>query len=203
MKRLKQYLLTMAGVTVLSSGSLMAQYLVGGTDFVFISSDAILSTDVAYQPWNSLANFGDGSNANTSGAVILADGNDSWNFDFTVPAPEITAIELWTRVGALTDNGMQDFSVSFFDGNDLLMGTETGSAALTASWQTFATSQSYVGAASFVVNFTSNFGQSTAAEVNELRFATPTAVPEPSGALMVGLAGVVLLLRRSRRALAA
>jgi len=156
-------------------------FLTGGTDFFYVSSDATLNPSTGFQPWNSLPAIADGIVNNTStpfnGTVFEATGNDHWNFSFA-SAAIVTGIGFWTTVGSQPDNGIRGFSVSYFDTGTQL-GTQTGSAALGGGWQDFAAGQTFNNVTDATLTITSNFGSASGAEFSEIRFDTPTPLPEP------------------------
>lgn len=178
-------------------------FLTGGTDFFYVSSDATINPNTAFQPWNSLSAIADGIVNNTStpynGVVFEATGHDDWNFSFANPSA-VSGIGFWTTVGSQADNGIKGFSVSYFDTGTLL-GTQTGNAALGGGWQDFSAGQTFQDVTNATLTITSNYGSANVAEFSEVRFDTPTPLPEPSSLLLLTVGGILvgsMILIRNR-----
>ena len=149
-------------------------------------------------------------NANGSnGAVFDLSQNPSTTFNVDlVDVVSLSALDLFQTVGNATDNGIEDFSVTFYSGDNQtgsVLHSQSFSANLnvTNSFETFALSTTVANPESFSLAVNSSFGDAAAAEFSEVTFVGTTAVPEPSSAVLGMLAMAFACCKRRRSLVAA
>ena len=131
----------------------------------------------------------------------------TWNVNL-VDVVSLTSLDLYQRVGGSTDNGIEDFSVTFYSGENQtgsVLHSQSFSADLnvTSSFETFALSAPVVNPESFSLVVDSSFGNPVLAEFSEVTFSGATAVPEPSSAVLGMLAMAFAACKRRRSLVAA
>lgn len=199
---------------MMASGSLWAQSLgnIGvATGNLSLTSTNAMDTSNDVNISSATAFDGILNSAGTNGAVFdLAEGTaTTFNVDVS-NVGNLTALNLFQTVGNASDNGIQDFTVTFFDGDNQsgsVLLSETFSAALTPgnTSETFALSSSVINPESFSLDVISSFGNQAFAEFSEVTFDGATglgsvvAVPEPSSAVVGLLAAAWVGFRRRRK----
>ena len=98
-------------------------------------------------------------------------------------------------MGGVVDNGVQDFTLTLLNSSGSTIASLSDSASLVGTRQDFAISASNVSSARLEV--TTSHGISSATELSEVAFEGEL-VPEPSSSMLLGLAGLGLVIRRSR-----
>ena len=174
-----------------------------------ISTNALNGTPSNSNLDNTTAFDGLFNSNGTNGAVFDLSQNPSstWNVDL-VDVVSLSALDLFQTVGNATDNGIEDFSVTFYSGDNQtgsVLHSQSFSANLnvTNSFETFALSTTVVNPESFSLVVNSSFGGSSAAEFSEVTFTGATAVPEPSSAVLGMLAMAFAACKRRRSLVAA
>ena len=175
-----------------------AATLLGGTDFTLTSSTLQPTTNSALTAFANPSSTADG--------VGLASGGPGFVFDLTVTNPaifiytfnssvDIDTFSLNSLVGGAVDNGVQNFTLTLLNSSGSTIASLSDSASLVGTRQDFAISASNVSSARLEV--TTSHGSSPVTELSEVAFEGEL-VPEPSSSMLLGLAGLGLVIRRSR-----
>ena len=172
-------------------------------NLAFLSSNAVSSTsDPNYTPATGFDGLTNATGDNGAVFDLTAQNPSTWTVDL-IDVTEITSVNLFQRVGIAPDNGIENFQITFFSGDNLsgsTLHTESFSALLNPAntSEIFNFSSAVANPESFSLQVTSSFGADTHAEFSEFNF-TGTAVPEPAAVTLLGLFSVGLGLRRRRK----
>ena len=178
---------------------------VGSGNLAFLSSNAVDSTsNPAYVPGNGFDDVTNAAAANGAVFDLTAQSPSTWTVDL-VDVAQITSLDLFQRVGVAPDNGIENFQLTFFSGDNLTgstLHTQSFSAALNAdnTSELFALSSAVANPESFSLQVTSAFGADTHAEFSEFTFTgNVSSVPEPAAVTLLGLFSVGIAIRRRRK----
>jgi len=200
-----------------ATGSLWAQTpgnISAASGNIYFSSSTAIAPTFQPNPIFSAAAAFDGilNSTESNGAVfdLNAVPNTTFNANL-VDVANVTRLNLFQRVGSLFDNGIRDFTATFFGGEN-----QTGQVLLTTPLsavlntgddaQTFLLGTTVVNPESFSLEVTSAYGDPSRAEFSEVTFdgalatVAAVAVPEPSS-VIVGFFAVSLVSCRRRRKL--
>jgi len=189
---------------LICSGHLSADLVsVDSRNLAFISSNAVASgPNSVFQPANGFDGENNSNGINGSVFDLTIQDPSNWVVDI-LDVDDISQVNLFQKVGSVTDHGVQNFSITFYDGDNL-----TGNVLLTESFtatlnpnntaEVFNLTSTVFNPESFELSVTSSFGDESLAEFSEITFEGTNSVPEPSSAAF-GLVVTTLICSRRRR----
>jgi len=213
-------LFTLSAIPFTASGVVLAYNSTVGAGaansnlITFVSSTAIPATANGALANNTLLDglINQTGGAGTNGPVFDLPGtlastgaNAMWVGDISPMVNTLVSMNFYNLVGGGVDNGVEDFTVDFFDapgGGGNLISSQSFTAILNPG-NTPEVFDGLVGNAfqwvekprSFKITTLSSFGEQTRAEFSEISFQQ---IPEPSRALLLLLAAQCFVLRRRR-----
>jgi len=203
-----------ASGAVLAYNSTVAAGAANGNLITFVSSTAIPATATAGFANNTLLDGvinqtgGAGSNGpvfDLPGTLANTGANAMWVADISPMVNTLVGMNFYNLVGRGVDNGVEDFTVEFFDAPGGT-GNLISSQSFTAILNTGNTPEVFDGLGgsafgwverprSFKITTLSSFGNQGRAEFSEITFQQ---IPEPSRAILLTLGALCLGLRRRR-----
>lgn len=170
----------------------------------FVSSNGVDNgtSNLVEQAFDGIYNFQSGAGFNGATFDLTAQNPSVWEVDM-VKVGNVSSINLYQKVGGIADNGIRDFTVTFYDGENLsgsVLHTESFTATLNPdrTAEVFTLSTLVERPESFSLSVTSAFGNQSRAEFSEFDFEG-TAVPEPVSTSLFGALGLAGFFGYRRR----